>query len=173
MLNIHREIIGLMPEIRRTIAKVLRNSRYYADDHVDECMADVMAQICDYGVRTFDASKGAARSHFTCFAKSRAINWLNTAHRRFEVVPDETTGEDGEVHAISANVPTDADPLVLILRAEESARVRTAIASLEPRERALLEAFERTHSWSRAAQEIGVSAPTATRMKAKIAAKLR
>jgi RNA polymerase sigma factor (sigma-70 family) len=170
---LHAQILGLMPDIRRTVAKVLRNSRYYTDDHVEECVADIMAQIFDYGVRTFDASKGSAKSHFTCFAYSRALNWLHVAHRRFECVPDVTTSDEGEVTSISANVPATDNPEMLLVRAQEAARIRAAFTSLEPRQRALLAAFERLQSWSKAAEEIGVSAATASRMKAAIASQLR
>lgn len=176
MLNtqaLHAEILGLMADIRRTVAKVLRNSRYYTDDHVDECMADIMLQIFDYGVRTFDATKGSAKSHFTCFAHARALNWLHVAHRRFETVPDVSTTDEGEVTSISANVPAEGNPEMSLVRAREASAIRAAFASLEPRCRALLDAFERLGSWGEAAKEIGVSAATASRMKASIAASLR
>lgn len=170
---LHAQIIGLMPDIRRTVAKVLRNSRYYTDDHVEECQADIMAQILDYGVRTFDETKGSAKSHFTCFAYARALNWLHVAHRRFESVPDVTTSDEGEVTSISANVADTNTPEMMLVRAQDAARIRAAFATLEPRQRALLAAFERLQSWGEAAREIGVSAATASRMKAQIAAQLR
>lgn len=170
MLNIHGEILALIPDIRRTVAKVLRASRYYADDHIEECMQEIMSQALDYAARTFDPSKGSAKSHFTCFAKTRAINWLSMAHRSFEHSAVATdTDEEG-----SAFVPTEHDdPFAVLLRKQEASRIRAAFAALEPRQRALLEAFERTLSWGRAAKEIGVSAATASRMKAQILIALR
>jgi RNA polymerase sigma factor (sigma-70 family) len=165
--KIQNEIIALMPLMRRTVAKVLRSSRYYSDSHIEECMGDIMLQAVEYGARTFDPSKGSAKSHFTTFAKSRAINWLQLAHRRFESVSVEADA------SVLDHLTVEADPLMLLMRARESARIRAAFASLEESQRALLAAFERTHCWGKAAEEIGVSAATASRMKAKIADALR
>lgn len=170
MLNIQREIVSLLPDMRRTVAKVLRSSRYYTDDHIEECLAEIVKQAVDYGATTFDATKGSAKSHFTTFAKCRALNWLHAAHRRFEAVP--VMGDDDEGSTPVALHATD-DPFALLVRAQEAARIRAAFAALEPRQRALLEAFERTQSWGEAAKEIGVSPATASRMKAAIAAQLR
>lgn len=167
--RIQNEIVALRPLMRRVVAKVLRSSRYFTDDHIDECLGDILIQALDYGVRTFDASKGSAESHFTTFARSRAINWLQMSHRRFESVSIEAD----ESGSIVDSVEVDGDPLVYLMRAHESARIRAAFAKLEESQRALLAAFERTHCWGRAAQEIGVSAATASRMKAKIAESLR
>lgn len=170
MLNIEREIISLIPDIRRTVYKVLRASRYYTDDHVEECMQEIMSQALDYAARTFDPSKGSAKSHFTCFAKARAINWLASAHRSFDHVAIATDTEDEG----SAFIPMENDdPFAMLMRKQEAARIRAAFDALEPRQRALLEAFERTGSWGRAAKELGMSAPGASRMKAKIFAALR
>lgn len=171
--TIHREILALLPDVRRTIAKVLRSSRYYTDDHIEECMGDIVLQIFDYGVRTFDASKGSAKSHFTCFAKSRALNWLNTAHRRFEAALPSACGDEGDTVSPHENIPAEHDTFAMLVRAQEAALIRAAFETLEPRERALLAAFERTHSWGEAAAEIGVSPATASRMKASIALQLR
>jgi DNA-directed RNA polymerase specialized sigma24 family protein len=170
MLNINTEIVALIPAIKATVAGVLRRSRYFTDDHVEQCAADIMVEILDYGVRTFDAGKGSARSHFTCFAKRRALNWLSMAHRRFEVAPAPVE-VDGEPVDPLDSVPSDTflDPL----RALESKRIRMALESMKPRHRALLEAYVRHQCWSRAAAEIGVSPATASRMKDQIAAKLR
>jgi len=170
MLNMNAEIVAVMPAMRATVAKVLRSSRYYTDEDLDECMSDVMVQALDYGARTFDPSKGSARSHFTCFAKRRSLNWLSKAHRRFEVSPTSVE-MDGDTVDQFENVPSETflDPL----RALESSRIRAALATLEPRYRALLEAYVRYQCWSRAAAEIGVSGPTAHRMKLQIAALLR
>lgn len=167
--KIQAELVSLRPLMRRVVAKVLRSSRYFTDDHIEECLGDVMLQALDYGVRTFDASKGVAKSHFTTFAYSRAINWLQTAHRRFEAVSIEADDTGSIVDSVEA----DGDPLIHLLRAYEAARIRAAFAKLEESQRALLAAFERTHNWGRAAEEIGVSAATASRMKAKIAEALR
>jgi RNA polymerase sigma factor (sigma-70 family) len=170
MLNIESEIISLIPDIRRTVTKVLRASRYYTDDHVEECMQEIMSQALDYAARTFDPGKGSAKSHFTCFAKSRAINWLAHAHRSFEHVPVLSDTDD----SVSGFVPTENDdPFALLLRKQEAIRIRAAFQALEPRQRALLEAFHRTGSWGRAAKELGMSAPGASRMKARIFAALR
>jgi DNA-directed RNA polymerase specialized sigma24 family protein len=171
MLNaLEREIISLIPDIRRTVAKVLRASRFYTEDHIEECMQEIMSQTLDYGARTFDASKGSAKSHFTCFARLRAINWLHMAHRSFE----HTTVADDTDDTGSAFVPTEHDdPFALLLRKQEAQRIRAAFNALEPRQRALLEAFERLQCWYKAAKEIGVSGATAHRMKVKIAAALR
>jgi DNA-directed RNA polymerase specialized sigma24 family protein len=170
MLNIESEILSLIPDIRRTVAKVLRASRYYTDDHVEECMQEIMSQALDYAARTFDPNKGSAKSHFTCFAKSRAINWLANAHRRFEHVAVMTDTDD----SASGFIPTEHDdPFALLVRKQEAMRIRAAFDALEPRQRALLEAFERTGSWCRAAKECGMSGPGASRMKAKIFAALK
>lgn len=171
MLNaLEHEILTLIPDIRRTVAKVLRASRYYTEDHVEECMQEIMCQALDYAARTFDPSKGSAKAHFTCFAHARAINWLSMAHRSFEhaAVADDTS-EDSSVF-----VPTEHDdPFALLVRKQEAQRIRAAFNALEPRQRALLEAFERLQCWYKAAKEIGVSGATAHRMKVKIAAALR
>lgn len=170
MLNIEHTILALIPDIRRTVAKVLRASRYYADDHVEECMQEIMSQALDYAARTFDPSKGSAKSHFTCFAKSRAINWLASAHRSFEHVVVATDTDDGA----SGFIPTEHDdPFAALVRKQEAGRIRAAFEALEPPQRALLAAFERTGSWGRAAKELGMSAPGASRMKAKIFAALK
>lgn len=170
MLNINAEIVALIPAIRSTVAKVLRGSRYFTDDHIEQCAADIMVDILDYGVRTFDATQGSARSHFTCFARKRAINWLSMSHRRFEVAPAPVE-LDGEPVDPLDNVPSETflDPL----RALESSRIRMALESLKPRHRALLEAYVRLQCWSRAAAAIGVSPATASRMKDQIAARLQ
>jgi DNA-directed RNA polymerase specialized sigma24 family protein len=174
MLNTtHQEIVALRHEIRRVVAMVLRSSRYYTDDHVKECMSDVMLQMLDYGARTFDPSKGSAKSHFTTFAKNRARNWLHMACRRFEVADEYTTGDDGETASHTAAVAAEGDPAVALVTAQEIARVRAALESLEGRERDLVDAFLRLGSWLLAAREIGVSPATASRMKAAIVAKLR
>ncbi len=176
MLNtqaLHKEIVALMPDIRRTVAKVLRNSRYYTDDHVEDCMGEIMLQIFDYAVRQFDASKGSAKSHFTSFAYARSINWLHAAHRRFENVPDQIVSDEGTATTMSESLPDPGNPFLSLVRAQEASRIRVAFAALEPRQRALVEAFERTLSWSDAAKAIGVSPATASRMKAQIAAQLR
>lgn len=171
MLNIQREILSLMPDIRRVVSRVLRSSRYYAEDHIDECMQDVMAQAVIYGARTFDASRGTAKAHFTCFAKSRAINWLNRAHRRFEtvVVTIDSDDDTGKTEPLQ----TSETPFAILARKQEAAGIREAFEALQPRHRDLLAAFERTYSWGEAAKEIGVSPATASRMKAAIAAALR
>lgn len=174
MLNTtHQEIIGLRTEIRRVVAMVLRSSRYYTDDHVEECMSDVMLQALDYGARTFDPSKGSAKSHFTTFAKNRARNWLHMACRRFEVADEHTTGDEGETASYAAAVPAEGDPAMALVTSQELARVRVAIEALEGRERALVDAFLRLGSWMMAAKEIGVSPATASRMKSAIVDKLR
>jgi len=167
--KIQAEVVSLRYQMRRVVGKVLRSSRYFTDDHIEECLGDVMLQALDYGVRTFDPSKGSAKSHFTTFARSRAINWLQTAHRRFEAVSIEAD----ESGAIVDSVEADGDPFVHLVRAYEAARIRAAFATLEEPQRALLAAFERTHNWGKAARAIGVSAATASRMKAKIAEALR
>jgi len=75
---------------------------------------------------------------------------------------------------VSGFVPQDTDdPRVMLMRKQEASRIRAAFDALEPRQRDLLAAFERTQSWGKAAQEIGVSAATASRMKAQIALALR
>lgn len=174
MLNTtHQEILGLRTEIRRVVAMVLRSSRYFTDDHVEECMSDVMLQALDYGARTFDPSKGSAKSHFTTFAKNRARNWLQVACRRFEVADQHTTGDDGEIVSYAEAVPADGNPALSYATAQELARVRVAIEALEGRERALVDAFLRLGSWMMAARDIGVSPATASRMKTAIVAKLR
>lgn len=160
----HQEILALMPAIRAVVAMVLRNSRYYESEHIDECAADIMLVIFDYGIKTFDPSRGSAKSHFTTLAKCRALNWLHVAHRRFD------HGADADI--VEA-LPAVGDPFASLARAREAGRIREAFAALEPRQRALLAAFERLHSWGKAAREIGVSAATASRMKAEIAEQLR
>jgi RNA polymerase sigma factor (sigma-70 family) len=173
MLNTtHTEILKVRPEMRRVVAMVLRSSRFYTDDHVEECLSDVMLQALDYGASTFDASKGSIKSHFTTFAKHRAKNWLARACRRFEV-GDESTTEDGEIVSHTASVPADGNPALSLMAAQERARVLAAVETLEDRERSLVHAFLRTGSWMLAAKEIGVSPATASRMKAAIVAKLR
>lgn len=174
MLNTtHNEIVGLRGEIRRVVAMVLRTSRYYTDEHVDECTATVMLQALDYGARTFDPSKGSAKSHFTTFAKNRARNWLHMACRRYEVADEHTVGDDGETASHCDAVAAEGDPQVSLISSQEIARVRVAVRSLEGRERDLVDAFLRLGSWLLAAREIGVSPATASRMKTAIVAKLR
>lgn len=173
MLNTtHREIIELRSDMKRAVASVLRNSRYYSDDDIEECLSEVMLQALDYGARTFDASRGSAKSHFTCFAKQRAKNWLYAGHRRYEVA-DEVTTDDGETvsHVSQAEaVPADGNPQLSMITEQELARVRRALDTLDERSRALVAAFLRLGSWYHAAREIGVSASTASRMKDKIIA---
>lgn len=170
MLSARDEIVRLIPDIRATVARVLRSSRYYTDDHVEQCAADIMVEALDYGARTFDPAKGSAKSHFTCFARRRAINWLSMAHRRFEV-SSTVQAEDGESVDLFDRIASDA--FLGPLRALESSRIRVALESLNPRQRALLDAYVRHECWSRAAKEIGVSAATASRIKGQIAALLR
>lgn len=165
MLNtqaLHAQILAVMPDIRRTVAKVLRSSRYYAADHIDECMSCIMVQIFDYGVRTFDEGKGSVKSHFTSLAYKRALNWLDAAHRRFDV-------SDAAIVQVAA----EGDPHLSFARAQEAHRIRAAVASLDASQRELLDAYERTECWYKAAKEIGVSPAKAYRMKAEIAEQLR
>lgn len=173
MLNIHREIVELRPLMRRVVASVLRTSRYASADHVDECTSDVVAQALDYGARTFDPSKGSARSHFTCFAKQRAINWLQEGHRRFAASAISHVTDDGEAVAHADLLVTDGDPFTALVRARDRRRMVEALARLTDRERSLVEAYVRLGSWCDAAEVIGVSTPTAARMKAKIIAQLQ
>jgi RNA polymerase sigma factor (sigma-70 family) len=168
--TMHREILSLMPAIRRTIKSALRKSCFQGSDHLDECMSSVMVQVFEYAVRTFDADKGSAYSHFTFFARSRAINWMRLAHHRFETRYPDVTDDDGETVSLIDLTASDVDD---ISRVMESGRIRKAITALRPRQRALLEAFERLGCWSEAGREIGVSAPTASRMKAQIAERLK
>lgn len=173
MLNTtHREILNLMPEMRRVVAGVLRFSRYYTPDDIDECMSFVMVQALDYGTRTFDPAKGSARAHFTCFARSRAKNWLVSSHKRFEV-PDEHIGPDGEVCSHAEAIPAEGDPFRAMLANRDASRIRAALAALTERERALVEAFVRLGSWVSAADEIGVSRVKAHRMKVAIIERLK
>lgn len=165
MLNtqaLHAQILAVMPDIRRTVAKVLRSSRYYTEDHIDECMSCIMVQIFDYGVRTFNEGKGNVRSHFTSLAYKRALNWLDAAHRRFDV-------DDTHMPVMTA----EGNPHLSLVRAQEADRIRAAFASLEPHQQALLKAYERTECWYEAGREIGVSPATAHRMKVEIAELLR
>lgn len=177
MLNttntVQMEIAAMRGDIRRVVASVLRSSRYFTDDHIDECTSHVMLQALDYGARTFDPARGSVKSHFTNFAKLRARNWLRSGQKRFEVCDEYTTGDEGETASHSEAVPADGDPATSLVTSREMARVRAALESLEGRERALVEAFLRLGSWLLAAREIGVSTPTASRMKAAIIAKLR
>lgn len=169
MLNTtHREILKLWPEMRRVVASVLRHSRYYGDDHIDECTQEVMRQAFDYGARTFDPSKGSAKSHFTTFAKQRAKNWLGSACRRLEVADEYTTGDEGETISHSESVPADGNPALSLFTAETLAKVKEALAALDERSQALVSAYLKSGSWSHAAREIGVSPATASRMKAAI-----
>lgn len=168
--TVHREVLALLPAIRQTIKSVLRKSCFQGADHLDECMSSVMVQIFEYAVRTFDADKGSAYSHFTFFARSRAINWMRLAHHRFETRYPDVADEDGEMVSLVDLTASDVD---VIARHMESKRIRKAIAALRPRQRALLEAFERLGCWSEAGREIGVSAPTASRLKAQIAERLK
>lgn len=170
MLNIQAEIAALQSDIRRTVAKVLRTSRWYTDDHVEECTQDVIAKAMSYGVRTFDENRGSLKSHFTMFARNHAINWLTVAHRRFESAP-LVTDTDDEGSAFEPR--DDNNPFALLVRKQEAQRIRAAIASLQPRYRALIDAFFRTSCWYKAGQEIGVSATTAHRMKMRIVERLR
>jgi RNA polymerase sigma factor (sigma-70 family) len=168
MLNTtHREILNLWSDMRRVVASVLRNSRYHSDSDIDDCLSEVMLQAFDYGARTFDPSKGNARSHFTCFAKQRAKNWLAAGHRRYEVA-DEVTTDDGETVSHAEAVPADGNPQLSLLASQEMERVRRALDTLDERSRALVDAFLRLGSWIHAAREIGVSPATASRMKDKI-----
>jgi DNA-directed RNA polymerase specialized sigma24 family protein len=170
MLNTtHREILNLRSDMRRVVASVLRTSRYYSDDDIEECLSFVMVQALDYGARTFDPSKGNAKSHFTCFAKQRARNWLYAGHRRYEVA-DETTNEDGETTSHSEAVPADGNPQLTMMTSQNMERVRRALDTLDERSRSLVEAFLRLGSWFHAAREIGVSPATASRMKERIIA---
>lgn len=169
--EIHREVLSLLPIIRRTIAKTLRSSRYYTDDHVEECMGDIVVQIFDYAVGKFDPSKGSAKSHFTTFAKQRALNWLALAHRSRETVAPSIDSDDGSPMPVQF-VSDEPNAFAQLQRSREAAQIREAFATLEPREQELIEAFSRTHNWGDAAQEIGVSPATASRMRAVIVAKL-
>lgn len=170
MQSIHNQIVALLPDIKRTVASVLRSSRYASADHVEDCTADILTEMLDYGARTFDETKGSAKSHFTTFAKRRALNWLAMAHRRY-ASRDGSNGSDesmpNEIDAIPSE--TFQSPL----NALEAKRIRLALASLSAADLALVEAFEATSSWSAAAQAIGVSAPTATRMKQEICKQLK
>lgn len=169
--EIHREVLALLPVIRRTIAKVLRSSRYYTDDHIEECMGDIVVQIFDYAVGKFDPSKGTAKSHFTTFAKGRALNWLDLAHRRFETCAPSVDSDDGEPMPVQF-VSDELDAFAQLARAREAAQIREAFATLETREQDLIAAFSRTQNWGEAAREIGVSPATASRMRAAIVEKL-
>ena len=176
MLNIQElqaQIIAIMPDIRRTIAKVLRSSRYYGEDHIDDCMSEVMIQVLDYGVRSFDPTKGSLKPHFTSFAKMRAINWLSLAFHRFEAATNVTTDAEGKSASLIDAIETNETPFSLMASAQSSARIRAAIASLKPQQRDLLAAFERTMCWRSAAAEVGMSPAAASRMKAQIVAHLR
>lgn len=170
MLNTtHREILNLWSDMRRVVASVLRNSRYHSDDDVNECLSFVMVQAFDYGARTFDPSKGSARSHFTCFAKQRAKNWLASGHKRYEVA-DEVTTDDGETVSLAEAVPADGNPELSLFTAREVAAVKRNLEALDERCSALLDAYLRHGSWFHAAKELGISPPTASRLKAKIIA---
>lgn len=168
MSDTQKEILSLMPDIRRAVASVLRSTPYSADDDVNDCMGDLMTQLFDYGVRTFDPAKGSAKSHFTCFAVRRAKNWLNEAHRRREVSEYAGTNDDGESVSIFDQIASHDDTFSDLAREQETARIRAAIASLDERSQALIGAFYRHGSWGEAAKEIGISPATASRMKAKI-----
>jgi len=171
MTELRNEIAALRPEIRRVVSRALRTSRFNKDQYVDECMAHVMACAMDYGARTFDPSKGSVRTHFTTFAFHRARNWLRLAYHRFEVADEYTRG--GETFSHAESVPADGNPELSLVTARERARVFAAIEALETRERDLVKAFLRLGSWLKAANEIGVSPATASRMKTVIIAKLR
>lgn len=173
MLNTtHQEIVSLMPAMRRVVASVLRTSRYNSEDHVEECLADIMLQALDYGARTFDASKGSAKSHFTTFAARRAKNWLHVACRRFEVA-DEVTTSEGEVVSHSASVPAEGNPLLSLSSSRDKARLVAALEALDGTQRALVEAYVRHGSWLHAARELGMSPVQACRMKKQIVAQLQ
>jgi DNA-directed RNA polymerase specialized sigma24 family protein len=173
MLNMNTEIVALIPAIRAVIAKTLRSSRYYTDDHIEECLGDILTQALDYGVRTFDPSKGNARSHFTCFARCRALNWLTTKHRRFETAMPLVRDLDGGTLSFAESLPAESDVRLDMVRSQEIERVRAAVASLRPEHRAVAEAFMRTQSWTDAAREVGVSVAMASRTKAALAKLLK
>jgi len=176
MLNtaeMNREILSILPALRGTVAKVLRSSRYYTSEDIDECLSDVMVQALDYGARTFDPDKGTARSHFTCFVKRRALNWLTTKHRRFECAMPQVKSDDGGVISFAESLPAESDARLDLVRATEVARVQAAVASLRPVHRAVAEAFMRLNSWTDAAREVGVSVAMASRTKAALAALLK
>jgi DNA-directed RNA polymerase specialized sigma24 family protein len=172
MLNtkaIHSEILTVLPAMRATVANVLRRSRYSTESDLDECMSRVMVEALDYGVRTFDAGKGSARSHFTCFAKYRAHNWLRLAHHRFESQMPQVVSDDGRSIPVAEALPADSDPHLDMVRGQEIAGVRAAVASLKPVHRAVVEAFMRSQSWTDAAREVGVTVAMASRAKAALA----
>ena len=172
MLNtnaMHSEILNVLPAMRATAASVLRRSRYYTESDLDECVSCIMVEALDYGVRTFDASKGSVRSHFTCFAKYRAHNWLRLAHHRFESQMPQVVSDDGRALPMAEALPAESDPHLDMVRGQEIARVRAAVASLKPVHRAVIEAFMRTQSWTDAAREVGVTVAMASRAKAALA----
>lgn len=170
MLNIQAEIASLQGDIRRVVSKVLRSSRYFTEDHIEECTQEVIARALIDGAKSFDESRGSAKSHFTTFARCQAINWLGVAHRRFESVQVDSDTDDESAGFVLRD---DDNPFAVLVRKQEAARMRRAIEALRPRYRALVDAFLDKGCWYKAAREIGVSQATASRMKVKIVARLR
>jgi DNA-directed RNA polymerase specialized sigma24 family protein len=167
----HKEIERLLPEIKRTVASTLRGTPYHSEDDIDECFSTVVLEAVDYGARTFDPSKGSAKSHFTCFASRRAKNWLRATSKRrgtFSLSSGSESEDD-----VTLNVASPAcDPLLSLIRQEDGDALMAIVQKFDQRSKDLLLAFMRHGSWSAAASEVGVSIATASRVKTRMMRRL-
>lgn len=163
------EIVKNLKNIQMAVRAAMRSTRFFNDQDIEECTSYVMVEMFDYGARTFDASKGSARSHFTCFAFRRAKNWMRSERRRRDFVPvdDLDSSEGGSVYLVA-----DCDPLDDIIRDQDRRGLEKALSSLDEKSKTLIFTYIEHRSWSVAAQAAGVSQATASRMKTKILKKL-
>lgn len=150
----------------RVIMKII--GRRFGADYAEEVAAEVMAMVVRRVLPTWTPERGNLDAYITTMAKNAAKNHLKAACNRKRANP-VTDDEGRKVDPVDTLVDSGPTPFEAMARAG----LADAIERLTERQRALLSAYLEHGSWGAAAAAIGVSGPTASRIKAEAIAALR
>lgn len=101
-------------------------------DEAEDLTQEVFLSLHDHH-RAFDPARGSLGAYLTTLTRSRAIDRLRTGSRRVRILRAQWEAEPA--------MPSVSTPMDEVSSRQTAARVRTALAGLQPNERRALELF--------------------------------
>lgn len=170
MLNaneINKAALAAIPALRR----VFRGMGLPADQ-VDDALQDAYIHLVTKALPRWRGD-GSLTSFIRTAAKRRWIDTRRTTAHRVSKLKQSIPSEREDVGSDLTEQIIDRDATLAVSRVVELAALNKAMAALDGRERALVEAYRQTGELKAAAELAGMSPATATRVFRRVVPRLR